>query len=241
MISVCMATYNGAKYIREQLDSIIPQLGKNDEIIISDDGSSDETISIIKCYEDSRIILYKNSFKNVVLNFEFTIKKAKGDYIFLTDQDDIWHKDKVKCYMEYFLKKNNILLLLSDIQIIDKDGLYFDKVFYKKKFTNNLFKNILKNNFIGCNMAITKEAKKIILPFPSGIAMHDWWIGNCCKMFGNIFFINKKLHYYRRHDRNVTNGKREKFILGLIWRLNLVQNLILRYIKIRTTIKKIDY
>jgi len=89
MISVCIATYNGEKYIKEQLDSIINQLDKNDEIIISDDGSSDNTIKIIESYKDGRIVLYKNSFKNVVLNFEFAIDKSKGDYIFLSDQDDI--------------------------------------------------------------------------------------------------------------------------------------------------------
>ena len=79
MISVCIATYNGEKYIKEQLDSIINQLDQNDEIIISDDGSSDRTLNIIESYNDNRIVLYKNSFKNVVLNFEFAISKSKGD------------------------------------------------------------------------------------------------------------------------------------------------------------------
>jgi glycosyltransferase involved in cell wall biosynthesis len=238
MISVCLATYNGAKYIREQLDSIIYQLDKNDEIIISDDGSSDETLTIIESYNDSRIILYKNSFKNVVLNFEFVIGKSKGDYIFLADQDDIWHKDKVKCYMDCFLKKPNISLLFSDIQIIDKYGIHLDRLFYKNKFSDNLFKNLFKNNFIGCTMAFTKASKNIILPFPTVIAMHDWWIGGCCKIHGRIFFIDKKLHFYRRHETNATKEKGESFSVRLKWRVNLIKCLFLRYIKIRRTFNK---
>ena len=238
MISVCMVTYNGAKYIREQLDSIITQLDKKDEIIISDDGSSDETLNIIESYKDSRIFLFKNSFNNVVLNFEFVIGKSKGDYIFLTDQDDIWHKDKVKSYMDCFLKKPNISLLLSNIQIIDKYGIHLDRLFYKNKFSDNLFKNLIKNNFIGCTMAFTKATKNIILPFPKVIAMHDWWIGSCCKIHGRVFFIDKKLHFYRRHDTNATKERGESFWIRLKWRVNLIKNLMFRYIKIHSTFNK---
>jgi glycosyltransferase involved in cell wall biosynthesis len=232
MISVCIATYNGEKYIKEQLDSIINQLDKNDEIIISDDGSSDNTIKIIESYNDSRIVLYKNSFKNVVCNFEFAIDKSTGDYIFLSDQDDIWHKDKVKYFMDCFLKNSNVTLLISDFQIIDENGLNLDGVYNKNEFSTSLVKNVICNNFIGCAMAFTSYAKNVIMPFPKNIAMHDWWIGTCSKMYGEIIFIDKKLHFYRRHNSNLTTEVGARVSIKIKWRLNLIVNLIIRYFKI---------
>ena len=233
MISVCIATYNGEKYIKEQLDSIINQLDKNDEIIISDDGSSDNTLKIIESYNDSRIFLYKNSFKNVVLNFEFAIDKSTGDYIFLSDQDDIWHKDKVKSFMECFLKNSNVTLLISDFQIIDQNGLNLDGVYNKNEFSTSLVKNVIINNFIGCAMAFTSSTKNAIMPFPKNIAMHDWWIGTCSKLYGEINFIDKKLHFYRRHGSNLTTEVGAKVGTKIKWRLNLIANLIIRYFKLK--------
>src|SRR5690606_26359089 len=94
-ISVCMATYNGENHIEEQLESILKQLKDNDEVIISDDGYSDKTIELIKGFNDPRIKLFLNSFRNIILNFEFALSKATGDFIFLSDQDDIWYDNKV--------------------------------------------------------------------------------------------------------------------------------------------------
>ena len=99
MISVCIATYNGEKYIKEQLDSILPQLKKLDEIIISDDKSKDKTLKIIKTLNDSRIKIFTNPKKGLISNFENAITKSSGDYIFLSDQDDIWHENKIQFYL----------------------------------------------------------------------------------------------------------------------------------------------
>jgi glycosyltransferase involved in cell wall biosynthesis len=233
MISVCIATFNGEKYLKEQLDSIIDQLDKKDEIIISDDGSSDNTLKIIESYNDGRIVLYKNSFKNVVLNFEFAIYKATGDYIFLSDQDDIWHRDKVESFMDCFLKNPNVTLLISDFQIIDENGLNLDGVYNKNKFSTSLLKNVLVNNFIGCAMAFTSTTKNVIMPFPKNIAMHDWWIGTCSTLNGEIQFVDKKLHSYRRHSSNLTTEAGAKVGVKIKWRLNLIVNLIIRYFKLK--------
>lgn len=89
MISVCMATYNGTKYIQEQINSILSQFGENDELVISDDGSKDDTCSIISSYQDSLIKLLFNKGKHGFIgNFENALSQCKGDYIFLSDQDD---------------------------------------------------------------------------------------------------------------------------------------------------------
>lgn len=103
MISVCIATYNGEKYLKEQLDSIIPQLTAQDELIISDDGSKDTTMEIIKRYaaNDSRIKVYKGPGKGVIANFEFAINQTQGEFIFLADQDDVWLPEKVQTNLDF--------------------------------------------------------------------------------------------------------------------------------------------
>lgn len=233
MISVCLATFNGEKYIREQLDSILLQLDQNDEVLISDDGSTDQTINILESYNDSRITIYKNNFKNVVKNFEFVINKSNGDYIFLSDQDDIWEQSKVKEYLHVFSNELEITLVISNLQLIDKDGNAINREFYKINFTDKLFNNIIQNNFIGCSMAFRKEVKNFILPFPQGLAMHDWWIGICCIFFGKVHFISKKLINYRRHDNNVTKDSGADLLSKFKWRINLTINLLIRIIKIK--------
>ncbi|EJL66733.1 glycosyltransferase family 2 protein [Flavobacterium sp. CF136] len=231
MISVCVATYNGEKYIKEQINSILEQIGKNDEVIVSDDGSKDRTVEIIQNYNDSRVTIYHNVFKSPIRNFEFLISIAKGDYIFLSDQDDIWHEDKVSKYLKIFNEIPMVSLVISDLKIIDKNGIIQDKEFYKKGFKNNILQNIISNNFIGCTMAFKKELKTHILPFPKNIAMHDWWIGLCGVLFDEIYFIDEKLHYYRRHDNNVTNVNNFNFLAKVKFRINMVNELLKRYFK----------
>jgi glycosyltransferase involved in cell wall biosynthesis len=233
MISVCIATYNGEKYLKEQLNSILIQLSEEDEVLISDDGSSDNTLAILESFNDSRIKVYINNFKNVVNNFEFVINKSIGDYIFLSDQDDIWAKSKIKEYMSVFSKDDKITLVISNLQLIDKDGNFIHREFYKNKFTNKLLNNLIKNNFIGCSMAFRKEVKNVVLPFPISLAMHDWWIGSCSIIFGKVEFIDKKLMYYRRHENNVTKEGGAKLLIKLIWRVKLIIHLIFRIIKLK--------
>ena len=118
MNSICIATYNGEKYIKEQLTSILSQINIDDEVIISDDGSTDQTTEIIKSLNDSRIKLIKGDFHNFTFNFENAIKQAKGEYIFLADQDDVWLPNKYhECLHE--LKKYD--LICHNSKITDKN------------------------------------------------------------------------------------------------------------------------
>ncbi|MFA6072445.1 MAG: glycosyltransferase [Janthinobacterium sp.] len=117
-ISVCIATFNGAKYIKAQLSSILNQLGKDDEVIVSDDSSSDHTIEIIRQFNDSRIKIYSdNKFQSPILNFEHAISKATGKYIFLSDQDDEWAPDKVATLLPLLEEK---MLVASHFRFIDQ-------------------------------------------------------------------------------------------------------------------------
>jgi glycosyltransferase involved in cell wall biosynthesis len=230
MITVCLAAYNGEKYVEEQINSILCQLSFNDELLISDDGSTDKTLKIISELCDPRIKIFKNNFKCVQKNFEFLLQNSNGDIIFLSDQDDVWSSIKVKEYLKCFEENPKADLLISDLDIIDYKGNLINRKFYNSKFSKNLFKNLFKNNFIGCSMAFRKSLLKKFLPFPKDVPMHDWWIGLCSIVFGNVYFIDKKLIKYRRHETNVTNDMGESLLQKIIWRTSITKSLFRRTI-----------
>lgn len=231
-VSVCLACYNGEKHIMAQLDSILPQLTLNDEVIISDDGSTDNTINIITSYRDNRIkILYSNK-KNLISNFENALKKATGDIIFLSDQDDIWFKDKVLKYKKY-LKKN--MLVFSNASMFNGEDVKTSKLFFETKTNKTgILNNLIKVKFLGATLAFKKEVLNRALPFPKNLPMHDIWIGLIAETMGNTFYIDEPLIYYRRHENTAssTGGKSENSIFTKInMRINLTRNLIIRIIK----------
>lgn len=210
-ISVCIATYNGAKYIKPQLMSILKQLGDDDEVIISDDSSTDETVEIIKQLNDSRIKLYTNmQFRSPILNFEHAISKATGDYIFLADQDDEWDPAKVNTLLPLMQQK---ILAASYFTFIDSNSTNIvDNV--KNLPHKSFIYNFIKPSIPGCCMAFRSEFKSRILPFPKGIAMHDWWITLVAAMHNQIAITQKPLVRIRRHETNYsTTGSKSKFSL----------------------------
>lgn len=209
-VSVCIATYNGEKYIKEQIDSILCQLSSEDEIVISDDGSSDNTLDIIYKYNDSRIKVYhlvseivpdsvQNRFKRATLNFENALKHAKGDYFFLSDQDDVWCPNKIKLCLPY-LKEYDLLVHSS--YIIDEFGNQLDQDL-NLPFRTGLI-NLKKNSYIGCLMVFNKKMKELSIPFPKGLLAHDIWIGFISQFSGKVYFLKEKLIYNRRHGNNVS-------------------------------------
>lgn len=226
MISVCMATYNGAEYIREQLDSILCQLSEHDELVISDDCSNDNTIEIIQSYNEDRIrIVESQRFKSPVRNFENAIKHAKGDYVFLADQDDVWMPDKIKVMTSYF--KQGYDIVVSDCTVVDDQLTVLNDSFYEiNKSKGGLIANLKKNSYLGCALAFHKRLIKYILPFPQKIPMHDIWIGFVGEILGKAIFIDDKLIAYRRHGKNKTStAERSHYKMGekLIFRLNIIR------------------
>lgn len=228
-ISVCIATYNGEKYIQQQLESIISQLELDDEIIISDDGSNDSTLKIIRSFHDRRITLLEANFKNPTYNFENALNHAKEKYVFLADQDDIWMPEKLNT-MIYYLQTYD--LVLSDNQIIDKNGQKLHDSFFALNHSKaGKFHNIIKNSYIGCCMAFNRNILLKSLPFPADIPMHDWWIGMVAESCGKPCFIPEQLVLYRRHSSNASEsaGKsRFSFLKKLRFRYILIKNLIKR-------------
>lgn len=213
-ISVCMATYNGEKYIRTQIDSILTQLRNSDELIISDDTSSDNTIGIIKSIQDRRIKLLPNqTYRSPIFNFENALKHASGDVIFLADQDDIWHMGKVKIVTEALSKFD---LVVSDCTVIDEKGKTLYESFYDiNRSGHGFLKNLIHNSYLGCCMAFRKEVLEYSLPFPQKLPMHDWWLGLVGQLYFKTHFLQEKLVLYRRHGQNAspTSGKSENTII----------------------------
>ena len=202
--SVVMATYNGEKYIKEQIYSILKNLNDDDELIISDDGSTDNTLKIIKNYNDKRIKIFDGPRKGVKQNFANAIKHASGEYIFLSDQDDIWEENKIKEVRKIF-EKDNCIVVTHNALIVDKELNSSNKTFFEfRKSGNGKLKNIYKNTYIGCCMAFKSQLKDKILPIPNNIEMHDQWIGMLGEKYGKSIFLDKCLIKYRRHDGNVS-------------------------------------
>lgn len=230
MISVCIATYNGEKYIKDQLLSILCQIDIYDEIIVSDDSSNDKTLDIIESLNDSRIkILKNNNYHSPIYNFENAIKHAKGDFIFLSDQDDVWLPDRIKLMKEYL---DNYCLVVSDCKIVDSNLNVMNESFFNLYNSGKGFwKNIIKNSYIGCCMAFKKELLIHILPFPLKIPMHDIWIGLLAELNGGVFFIDTPLLLYRRHGTNASSsGEKSKFSLyhKIVYRLLLLFEILKR-------------
>lgn len=248
MISVCMATYNGARFIKEQIDSILLQLGADDELIVSDDGSTDGTLEILAEYMavDGRVkvlhheknpayakIRHSRNFYYATDNFENALRHASGDYIFLSDQDDVWVECKIQKMIE---KLQNFDLVMSNFSIIDENGQVVREKFYAHApISRKLIKNIVGSNFLGSAMAFNRAALERALPFPKNLLGHDLWIG--CLNCKNGVFLDEPLHFYRRYNSNVstTTGKSgNSFFYKVYWRISFfvkVKKRILQLIK----------
>lgn len=235
MISVCMATYNGEKYIWEQIYSILSQLGNDDELIISDDASTDRTYDIVCSFNDNRIKFYtfkrnKTKYqKNIHLvttNFENALSKANGEYIFLADQDDIWLPNKIDVCMKYLV---NTMLVVHDCFIVDEQlNILKPSFFIHRKVRPGFLKNLYKSSYLGCCMAFKKELLKKCLPIPYNVG-HDIWISLINELFYSSFCIPDKLLLYRRHNGNVTSsgGASKNCVFSkALYRFFIIKNII---------------
>lgn len=234
-VSVAIATYNGEMFLKEQIDSILKNLKENDEIIISDDGSTDNTLNILKKYNDRRIKIYNGPKQGVKKNFENAISKCNGKYIFLSDQDDIWKENKVNEIMKLFYYNDKVDLILHDAEVFDSDSssiLYSSFMKYRKS-ESGFIKNIIKNSYIGCCMAFKKDIVKYINPIPNNIDMHDQWIGLIVEKKGKTLLCNEILIKYRRHKNNVSSLKHYKISKMIKNRIILLKELYKRWKEIK--------
>ncbi|HIT53716.1 MAG TPA: glycosyltransferase family 2 protein [Candidatus Fimivicinus intestinavium] len=228
-VSVAMAAYHGEAYIEAQLASILPQLGPEDEVIVSDDCPGGKTEEIVRrmAAADERIRYVAGPGRGVLANFAQAISLCGGDVIFLSDQDDIWLPDKAVKVKEAI--ENGALLVLHDACVTDADLHPVEPSFFAAHGSKpGLWSNLLRNSFMGCCMAFRRELCRAILPFPEDIPMHDQWIGLIATRRGHVAFLKEPLLLYRRHGGNVTGGS-ASFAARLRWRWKLSARLLERF------------
>lgn len=232
MISVCIATYNGATYIKRQLESVLNQLTIEDEIIISDDGSTDDTLDIIRGLSSPIIkVLHNVGNHGYTPNFENALRNAKGDYIFLCDQDDIWASNKVDICMKYLQKYD---FVVTDAKIVDAEEVNVYPSFYElRRPYKSFLGNILKFGYLGCCMCFKRKILDRALPFPDNYryCTHDNWLTVIAMSYYSSKIIDDKLVLYRRHGKNASKGfenLHKSIWFRLSYRLYLLLNIAKR-------------
>ncbi len=220
-IAVLIATYNGEKFLKQQLDSILTQTYQNFKIYISDDKSSDSTVEILKGYQNKypNKLFYSVNEQNIgfVKNFEKLLLECSENYISLSDQDDIWLKEKLEIQMHEMLKLESIneksaCLVHSDLSMVDENNnlikkSYFEYRSYKLKSQKDLGHLLGSSGIMGNTIVMNKKLRDLVLEFPNKLDVHDYWIGLVCELFGVRKTLNLQLVKYRIHGSNIMNSR----------------------------------
>ncbi len=221
LISVCMTTYNGERYVAEQVHSILasPLVG---ELLVSDDGSTDRTLEVLRGIDDSRLRLLEGPRRGPVRNFESVLGLARGEYIFLSDQDDVWLPNRVETILEAM---GDADLVVSNCRVVDEALRELHPSFFDLRNSGpGICRNLLRNSYLGCCMAFRRELLRHALPFPTRVPMHDWWLGLVAEAQGRVVFLSEPLTLYRRHASNASStsqGSKATRLTQLGWRIRL--------------------
>lgn len=230
MISVCMAVKNGASYIEAQIESILCQLGAQDELVVSDDHSTDDSIRIVKKFDDDRIKTFSSPDHGASQNFEFALSRCLGEYIFLADQDDIWDPKKIGTMRRHL---EDFDLVVCDCSLVDeKLEVMVDSFFQQNGSSSGFLKNLVSNSYMGCCMGFRRRVMEKALPVPANTP-HDHWIGMVSELHFRTLFLEEALVMHRIHGANAsTSGKASNVphMRRVSQRYQLVRNLIGRSI-----------
>lgn len=240
-VSVALATYNGIKYIKKQLDSIVGQTVKADQVVISDDGSEDGTYEFIKDYIARKKLgsweIFQNSHEHgITNNFINALEKCDGDVFFLCDQDDIWKKDKIERIKNIFANNPDVQCVISKILYIINNKVCSRNTAYTQKDNHDVeIEELLKVcSYLGMSSAFKKEVffnanKEKMLS-----SSHDWILFITALNMGRIRYLGKTCQYYRVHDNNASISKNDSFYIN---RMKLIE----RKIKHLNVLKDIQY
>lgn len=220
LIAICLASYNGEKYIAEQLESIFTQSYQYFKLYIADDRSTDNTVSIIKTFQErfvDRIDFTINDIQlGVVKNFETLLSHCEEEYITFSDQDDIWESDKltlqIKAIMQ--LEKESVTkacLVHSDLSMMDENAkLIADSYFHFRGYSLNQKKDLGHilgpSGVMGNTLMMNRELRNKSLPFPAGLEVHDYWIAIVAELYGKRKTLQQPLVRYRIHNKNSSNS-----------------------------------
>lgn len=228
-IDIVLASYNGEKYIKEQLESILDSNLFGDfinKIIISDDNSTNRTNEIVHSLACEKIIFVKNSnSKGVIGNFENALSYSDSNYVILCDQDDVWLPSKIECLLDGIKniegEEKEPALFFSDLKVVDKNLNILSDSFWNYQKINpencrNLIDLIFRSVSPGCAMILNRRLIDMSLPFPSSCIMHDWWFILVAKAKGKVGFTRKATILYRQHDNNVLGAQDRSYITILM-------------------------
>lgn len=219
MVTILLAVYNGEKYLKEQIESLLNQSFSDINIIIRDDGSSDNSVSIINdfCQKHPEKIscISGNSTGSAKKNFATLLDACDDEYIMFCDQDDVWHHDKVEQTLKVMQRaeaenKELPILVHTDLAVADErlnviSNSFFD--FQKISFVMSLPQLLVQNNVTGCTVMINRALKQKCGAIPNECIMHDWWLALVAEAFGKIDCISKATIYYRQHGGNQVGAK----------------------------------
>lgn len=238
LVDIVLTTFNGEKYLEEQLNSLLNQTYPHWRLIISDDGSTDETVRLLRRYEklDDRIgIVNIVRQGGVVRNFYKALCFSTSDYVMFCDQDDIWLPDKVASMVnairsaELALGNQTPLLGFSDLSLVDETGMVIHESFYRfnrLEPRNNMDIRYLswRSAVYGCTVIFNKALLKKAMPMPFDIPMHDHWFALVAAKCGKIFYCPESNIYYRQHRDNVIGGAGGSFVEKLCSLRKLLSN-----------------
>lgn len=239
-VSVAICSYNGEKFIEEQLESIIDQTRKVDEIILGDDNSSDHTVllaeEVLKMSGINYKIIKNEKNLGVTKNFSNIMQFCTGDIVFTADQDDVWRINKVELVLDYFKQNPECVLVFSNGIVTDENLNPIGDLWESVNFTNDkrrMFKTekyfdvLFSNNVVtGAAMAVRQCLINEILPLSTDInILHDYWFALNAPLYGKIGMIDSPLFYYRQHGENVV-GVQNNLIIHKIQRwIKAVRNM----------------
>ncbi len=230
MVDILIATFNGGKYLREQIESILNQSYKDYKIIIRDDGSSDDTVEIINSY----IVKYPGIISMVsdnckcgsaCSNFMQLLKYTTADYIMFSDQDDYWLPSKVQHTLDMMLQiereigSERPILVYGKYKPVDSNlmELHINEKHRQEATHNHHFSNLLVQNCVnGCLMMVNRTLADAMGNYNNSILMHDWWAALIAAGGGSIGFVNEVMMLYRQHDNNVVGSVNTKSISYII-------------------------
>lgn len=218
-VSVALAAYNGERFLPAQTASILRQLGPADELVISLDPSSDGSRTICENLSaaDSRIVLLDGPGRGVIANFENALSRTAGEFVFLSDQDDVWLDGKVSACLTA-LRDCDALLVMHNAKLTDGELRPLGKTALNGRFHSGAAANLLRNRYQGCCMAFRRELLDAALPFPENLPMHDQWLGLIAQKRGRVAYISRPLILYRRHADTTTGRTRAGMVQKLRWR-----------------------
>jgi glycosyltransferase involved in cell wall biosynthesis len=224
-IDILLATYQGGSYLQEQLESLMRQSYSHFRLYIRDDGSTDETLSIIESfrqtYPDRICVIPSIQRLGGMGNFSELMKHSTANYIMFCDQDDIWLPHKIEWSFRKIKELENQygsqrpLLIHTDLTVVDKNLKVLSNSFWNYSklnphLANSLNRTLPQNTITGCTMLINKPLLQLAAPIPKDAIMHDWWLGLVASAFGKIDFLSKPTILYRQHGKNEIGAKNHR-------------------------------